>query len=230
VLSQQEAVDQPAAAAGTPTPSEPAAVSDEATPAGAADPAVTDAVAAEAARELAKVREQRIREEERFREEQRARQEQRDRDERARADAAARQRALAAASQAQAPPVTPSPSPAPAPPPSLEQRADVYLRIGLDGAIQQLGSHMHVLEGKSTALVGLVHGRSSPGMDSARPVVRAVYVDVNNRLIFLDQQRLRAGQSPGPETELRRVFGDVVVQLHGEPNPNVLKNLANQIR
>jgi hypothetical protein len=140
-------------------------------------------------------------------------------------------RARQTAEREQPAPASPPPArPAPAAPPSLEERANVYLRIDLGEAKQQLGSPIHVIEGMSPGLIGLVQGRLSPGMDATRPVVRAVYLDRTNRLIFLDQQRLRPGQSPGVATQLRFVIGDVVVQLHGEPNVNVLRNLANLIR
>jgi len=81
-------------------------------------------------------------------------------------------------------------------------------------------------------LIGLVQGRVSPGMDTTRPVVRAVYVDAANRLIFLDQQRLRGGQSTGPATQLRNVFDDVVVQLRGESSvsANFLRNLSGRVQ
>ena len=91
-------------------------------------------------------------------------------------------------------------NPAPAPPPTtaapqrtLEQRADTYMRIGLDEAARQLGGPVHVIEGLSPLFMGLAQGRTSPGADSTRPVVRVVYQDAQGRLILLDQQRLRPG-------------------------------------
>lgn len=162
---------------------------------------------------------------------------------RARAAAEQERQAIAQA-QASAPApagAQPTPAPAPvvvapavttpAPPPSLEERAHIYLRIGLDEAARQLGGPVHGIEEMSPALIGLASGRLSPGMDSLRPVVRAVYVDpVSNRLIFLDQQRLRSDQSSVPPSSLRVLLGDVVVQLQGEPNANVLRNLMPRVR
>jgi anti-sigma factor RsiW len=151
-----------------------------------------------------------------------------------------RQQQAAAMSQAPvAPPAVAQPAPVvvappvttPAPPPSLEERAHIYLRIGLDEAARQLGGPVHGIEEMSPALIGLASGRLSPGMDSMRPVVRAVYVDpVSNRLIFLDQQRLRSEQSSVPPRSLRVLLGDVVVQLQGEPSANVLRNLMPRVR
>ena len=54
---------------------------------------------------------------------------------------------------------------------------------------------MHVIEGMSPMFMGLALGKNSPGADPTRPVVRVVYQDSQGRLIFLDQQRIRPGQS-----------------------------------
>ncbi len=134
------------------------------------------------------------------------------------------------AEQARASAESQKPIAAPTTPPTLEQRADIYLRIGLDEASRQLGGPMHVIEGRSPMLVGLAPGRLSPGMDTTRPVVRAVYVDAANRLILLDQQRIRPGQTATAAPPLRTVIDNVLVQLHGEPAANVLRNLAGRIR
>ena len=85
-----------------------------------------------------------------------------------------------------------APAPAPRTP---EQRAQIYLRIGLDEASKQLGRPVHVIEGMSPLFMGLASGRVSPGADVTRPVVRVVYQDSQGRLILLDQQRLRPGQA-----------------------------------
>ena len=97
-----------------------------------------------------------------------------------------RPRPSPAAAQAAAPPPTP---------PTLEQRAQVYLRIGLDEASRQLGGPVHVIEGMSAMFMGMAQGVAVPGADATRPVVRVVYQDSQGRLILLDQQRLRPGQA-----------------------------------
>ncbi|HEX7337863.1 MAG TPA: hypothetical protein VF252_11720, partial [Gemmatimonadales bacterium] len=120
---------------------------------------------------------------------------------------------------------------APPAPRTLEQRAQIYLRIGLDEAVRQLGRPVHVIEGMSPQFIGLVQGRNVPGADNARPVVRVVYVDPRGRMILLDQQRLRAGQAPGAASgSLRWTLGDVMLYLHGEPGPDVLSSLQRRVR
>jgi hypothetical protein len=133
-----------------------------------------------------------------------------------RRDALARQAAVAA------------PAPAPRTP---EQRARTYLRIGLDEASKQLSRPVHVIEGMSPLFMGLALGRTSPGADAARPVVRVVYQDSQGRLILLDQQRLRPGQAttaPGPEPHW--IVGEVALHLSGEVSPDVLKSLRARVR
>jgi len=128
--------------------------------------------------------------------------------------------------------VQPAAQPAPAPQPAtLEQRAQTYLRIGLDEAVRHLGGPMHVIEAMSPAFVGLAQGRLSPGADSTRPVVRVVYQDPQGRMVLLDQQRLRPGQSTAyggadPHWTIR----DVLLHLHGEPGPDVLRSLRGRVR
>ena len=101
---------------------------------------------------------------------------------------------------------------APPPPRTLEQRAQIYLRIGLDEAVRQLGQPVHVIEAMSPQFIGLTQGRNVPGADAGRPVVRVVYVDSRGRMILLDQQRLRSGQTPsGGGGSLRWVLGDVML-------------------
>jgi hypothetical protein len=112
-----------------------------------------------------------------------------------------------------------------------EQRAGVYLRIGLDEAAKQLGRPVHVIEGMSPMFMGLVLGRNSPGADATRPVVRVVYQDSQGRLIFLDQQRLRAGQSTSPPgAEPHWVQGEIVLHLSGELGPDILRNYRGRVR
>jgi anti-sigma factor RsiW len=131
------------------------------------------------------------------------------------------------------PPRTEFPSavePPPPPPKTLEQRAQVYLRIGLDEAVTQLGRPVHVIEAMTPEFVGLTPGRGVPGADPTRPVVRVVYVE-RGRMILLDQQRLRTGQAPGAAAgSLRWTQGDVMLYLHGEPGPDVLRNLQRRVR
>jgi hypothetical protein len=113
----------------------------------------------------------------------------------------------------------------------LEQKAQTYLRIGLDEAAKQLGRPMHVIEAMSPEFIGLAQGRLVPGADPNRPVVRVVYRDTRGRMILLDQQRLRTGQAPGAASgSLRWILGDVMLYLHGEPGADVLRNLQRRVR
>ena len=112
-----------------------------------------------------------------------------------------------------------------------EQRAQTYLRIGLDEASKQLNRPVHVIEGMSPLFMGLTSGRASPGADATRPVVRVVYQDSQGRLIFLDQQRLRPGQAttaPGPEPHW--IVGEVALHLSGEVNSDILRTLRARVR
>jgi anti-sigma factor RsiW len=146
-----------------------------------------------------------------------------------------RQRA-AAATAALPPPASTradvSPAVEQAPPPRTpEQRAQIYLRIGLDEAAKQLGRPVHVIEGMTPQLMGLTYGRLVAGADPNRPVVRVVYVDARGRMILLDQQRMRSGQAPGTaEGNLRWSVGDVMLYLRGEPGPDVLRSLQRRVR
>jgi hypothetical protein len=145
-----------------------------------------------------------------------------------------RQRANAATA-ALPPPARPEPveaAPEPAPrPPTLEQRAQVYLRIGLDEAVRQLGGPVHVIEGMTPQLIGLTRTQLIPGSGTSRPVVRVVYVDARGRLILLDQQRVASGQAPSsPSGSLRWTIGDVMLYLRGEPSPDVLRSLQARVR
>jgi anti-sigma factor RsiW len=121
-----------------------------------------------------------------------------------------------------------APAPAPRTP---EQRARTYLRIGLDEASKQLGRPVHVIEGMSPLFMGLTLGRSSPGADATRPVVRVVYQDSQGRLILLDQQRIRPGQATSsPGAEPHWIVGEVSLHLSGEVSPDVLRNLRARVR
>lgn len=122
-------------------------------------------------------------------------------------------------------------APAPPPPRTLEQKSQIYLRIGLDEAVKQLGRPMHVIEAMTPEFIGLTQGRLVAGADPARPVVRVVYRDSRGRMILLDQQRMRTGQSPGAAAgNLRWAQGDVMLYLHGEPGLDVLRDLQRRVR
>jgi anti-sigma factor RsiW len=112
-----------------------------------------------------------------------------------------------------------------------EQRAQTYLRIGLDEASKQLGRPVHVIEGMSPLFMGLALGRTSPGADATRPVVRVVYQDSQGRLILLDQQRLRPGQATSaPGNEPHWIAGEISLHLSGEVSPDVLRALRSRVR
>ena len=132
-----------------------------------------------------------------------------------------------AATQAVAPTSAPTPPPAP---PTPEDRARVYLRIGLDEASRQLGGPAHVIEGMSPVFMGLAQGAVVPGADATRPVVRVVYQDAQGRLIFLDQQRVRAGQAAPSASPLSWMLGDTAMWLHGEPSADILRSYRARVR
>jgi Putative zinc-finger len=133
-----------------------------------------------------------------------------------------RARREADAVRAQAPPPAPAPR-------TLEQRSGIYLRIGLDEAARQLGRPVHVIEGLNAQFMGLVQGRQSPGADDARPAVRVVYQDSQGRMILLDQQRVRPGQS-WPSGATHWTVGEIGLHLHGEASAEVLRNLRPRVR
>jgi hypothetical protein len=144
-----------------------------------------------------------------------------------------RRRERANAATAALPPARPvqPESDAVAAPRTLEQRAQIYLRVGLDEAARQLGGPVHVIEGMTPQFIGLTRGQLVAGADPARPVVRVVYLDSRGRMILLDQQRTRAGQTPGGAAgNLRWVTGDVMLYLRGEPSPDVLRSLQARVR
>src|SRR4051794_3138372 len=143
-----------------------------------------------------------------------------------------RQRQRANAATAALPPARVEPEPEPAPrPPTIEQRSQVYMRIGLDEAVKQLGGPVHVIEGMTPELIGLTRTQLIPGTTSGRPVVRVVYVDNRGRLILLDQQRMASGQAlSAPAGSLRWAIGDVMLYLRGEPSPDLLRSLQARVR
>jgi hypothetical protein len=143
-----------------------------------------------------------------------------------------RRRERANAATAALPPVRPvqPESEAVATPRTLEQRAQIYLRVGLDEAAKQLGGPVHVIEGMTPQFIGLTRGQQVAGADPTRPVVRVVYLDSRGRMILLDQQRTRAGQTPNAAGSLRWVTGDVMLYLRGEPSPDVLRSLQARVR
>jgi hypothetical protein len=136
-------------------------------------------------------------------------------------DSARRRNALLARTSAAA-------APAPRTP---EQRAQTYLRIGLDEAAKQLGHPVHVIEGMSPLFMGLALGKTSPGADATRPVVRVVYQDSQGRLILLDQQRLRPGQATSsPGAQPHWIVGEISLHLSGEVGPDLLRSLRGRVR
>lgn len=141
-----------------------------------------------------------------------------------------RQRANAATAALPPParPETTEPAPRPL---TLEQRAQIYMRIGLDEAVKQLGRPVHVIEGMTPEFIGLTRTQLIPGTASDRPVVRVVYVDSRGRLILLDQQRMTSDRAPtNPAGSLRWAIGDVMLYLRGEPSPEVLRSLQARVR
>ena len=123
-----------------------------------------------------------------------------------------------------------TPPPPEPPPPTIENRAQVYLRIGLDEARRQLGGPVHVIEGMSPLFHGLAKRVVPTFTDTVRPVVRSVYMGPNESLILLDQQRVRPGAAvPALGGNSWRV-GDVILYLHGEARPEVLRNLSRRVR
>lgn len=139
-----------------------------------------------------------------------------------------RQRREAAARQT-IPPAGQVQAAAAPPPPTLEQRSGVYLRIGLDEAARQLGRPVHVIEGLNAQFMGLVQGSQAPGADDNRPAVRVVYQDTQGRMILLDQQRIRPGQT-WPASATQWSVGEIGLALHGDVPGEVLRNLRPRVR
>jgi hypothetical protein len=61
-------------------------------------------------------------------------------------------------------------------------------------------------------------------------VVRSVYIGPNGSLILLDQQRIRPGAKVPAATATGWRIGDVMLYLHGEARPEVLRNLVRRVR
>jgi anti-sigma factor RsiW len=114
-------------------------------------------------------------------------------------------------------------------PQTLEQRSGIYLRIGLDEAARQLGRPVHVIEGMGAQFMGLVQGSQAPGADDNRPAVRVVYQDTQGRMILLDQQRIRPGQT-WPSGAYQWAAGEIGLALHGDVPGEVLRNLRPRVR
>jgi serine/threonine-protein kinase len=121
----------------------------------------------------------------------------------------------------------PAAEPAPA---TVEDRAGVYVRIGLDEASRQLGRPVHAVEGMSPVFYGLALSSVPPFSDSMRPVVRSVYMGPNESLILLDQQRVRPGAKVPALGGNSWRAGDVILRLHGDARPEVLRNLRRRVR
>jgi hypothetical protein len=131
----------------------------------------------------------------------------------------------------------PSAASAPAPrraPPSLEQQAQISMRIGLDEAQRLLGGPMHVIDGLQPEFVGLVPGRLVRGANPSDYVVRVVYLDDQRRMIFLDQQRLDlTGRQMGMQRDTippEWVKGDVRLSLSGNISTESARALARRVR
>ena len=140
---------------------------------------------------------------------------------RARRDAPRQAAAAGALQQVAAPPP---------PPPTLEQRSAIYLRIGLDEAARQLGRPVHVIEGLGAQFMGLVQGSRSPGADDDRPVVRVVYQDTQGRMILLDQQRIRPGQTWPSECDAVGRWGRSGWRCTEKCGGEALRNLRPRVR
>jgi len=123
-----------------------------------------------------------------------------------------------------------SPQSEPRQPATFEERAQVYLRIGLDEARQQLGRPVHAIEGMTALFLGLARSRFPGSTDTAQSVVRSVYIGPNGGLILLDQQRVRPGERMPAATATSWRIGDVMLYLHGETRPEVLRNLVTRVR
>ena len=138
----------------------------------------------------------------------------------------------------------PAPAAASAPPrPSIDLMAQsqIALRIGLDEAKRELGGNLHVIDGLQPEFVGLVPGRLVPGADTGAYVVRVVYLDDEQRTIFLDQQRIRRrpGSGGGPVARLEAredssrsawTAGNVRLSLKGSLPKDSLARLARKVR
>ena len=117
---------------------------------------------------------------------------------------------------------------------SLDQEAQITMRVGLDEAQRLLGGPVHVIDGMRPEFMGLVEGRLVPGADANSYVVRVVYLDDNRRLLFLDQQRLdqsrRLTGAARDTTPPDWVKGDVRLSLKGSLSPAQLRSVAARVR
>jgi hypothetical protein len=113
---------------------------------------------------------------------------------------------------------------------SMEERAQIDSRIGLDEATRHLGGPAHAIEGMSPLFLGLARGRFPEGADPAAPLVRGVYLDPNGGLILLDQQRVRSEPRASTPGGNRWRIGNVMLFLHGDGQPSMLRNLAKRVR
>ena len=120
------------------------------------------------------------------------------------------------------------------PPPAafltIEERAQVDHRIGLDEARQVLGGPAHAIEGMSLVFVGIARGRFPEGADTTRALVRAVYLDPNGALILLDQQRVGTEPPAADLPGIRFAIGKVMLYLQGENGTATLANLVKRVR
>ncbi len=137
-------------------------------------------------------------------------------------------RAEAAAQPAVNDASSPAPAaPPPAPEPTIDTRAQLASRIGLDEVRRELGSALHGIDGLRPKAVGLLPGRLVPGADPARNVVRAVYQDRDGQLFYLDQQRVAGGAAAARGGI---VVGDVQLFLHGQLAADSVRALTDRVR
>jgi hypothetical protein len=116
------------------------------------------------------------------------------------------------------------------PPPTTEERAQIFLRIGLDEALRQLGRPVHAIEGMTPLFLGLARSQFPPFTDTTRPVVRSVYIGPNENLILLDQQRIPSAGRMGTATATSWRMGDIMLYLHGDAPPKALSTLVGRVR
>src|SRR5690606_29549683 len=117
---------------------------------------------------------------------------------------------------------------------SLEQRAQITMRIGLDEVPRLLGGPMHVIDGLRREFVGLVPGRLMRGADPNRYAVRVVYLDEQGRPFYLDQQRLdTTDRQLGAQRDSvppEWVRGEVRLAISGTLSPEAAAALAARVR
>jgi len=117
---------------------------------------------------------------------------------------------------------------------SLEQRAQITMRIGLDEAQRLLGGPMHVIDGLRHEFVGLVPGRLMRGANPNNYAVRVVYLDEAGRPFFLDQQRLdTTDRQLGAQRDSippEWVRGDVRLAISGALSTEAAAGVAARVR